>query len=333
MKLHKPFGLVMSLCLFLVTLHAQERYEYHHRQMGTQIRLVLYAVTKEKADSASKLVFERIDDLNQKLSDYLEGSELNKICQKPLENIRVSDDMFNILKTSLYISESTEGYFDVSAGPLIDLWRSSRRTKVFPPPDAIASALEKVGYEHISLPRKNTIYLRQREMDLDLGGIGKGYAADEALKVLSSQNIKSALIDMGGDISVSEAPENSKYWTLAFTYFDKDKKEVVQKIRLCNQAVATSGDLYKYVELDGKRYSHIVDPKTGWALDNGIQVTVIAEDGATADAMASALSVMGIDKSAKFLKGREDIKAFMVMSSKDFYQQWNNAPFDKHTIE
>src|SRR5690606_30194410 len=116
-------------------------------------------------------------------------------------------------------------------------------------------------------------------MQLDLGGIGKGFAADEAINVLRENGIHAALVDMGGDITVSEPPPNKEYWVLGFSYFDEKGEEIFKKIRLKNQAIATSGDLFQYTLIDGKRYSHIIDPKNGMALSNRIQVTTMAPNG------------------------------------------------------
>ncbi len=140
--------------------------------------------------------------------------------------------------------------------------------------------------------------------------------------------IKSALIDMGGDISVADPPPQMPYWTLGFSYFDAEGKEILQKVRLRNQAMATSGDLYQYVEINGRRYSHIVDPRTGMALDTGIQATVIASNATLADAYASAVSVMGIENTKIMGKGLRNIEVFLLERSPDRYRQWNSEGFE-----
>ena len=164
-------------------------------------------------------------------------------------------------------------------------------------------------------------------MKLDLGGIGKGFTADEVIKVLESHDVRSALVDMGGDIRVSNPPPNKECWMLAFSYYNEDDVEVVKKIRLKNAAVATSGDLYQFVEIDGIRYSHIIDPLTGLALNNSIQVTTIADNATEADAFASAFSVMGVARTADFIKTKSEIDVFIVQKSKNSFKQWNNSNF------
>lgn len=325
----------LAIVLFLVLSigsNAQTRFEYQHQQMGTQIRLVLYASGRIQADSASKAVFARIDELNAKLSDYLEDSELNALCAHTKKDVPVSSDLYVILKVAVAISKQTKGAFDVTAGPLIRLWRKVRKTKIIPSKSEMKKALRKVGYQHILFPDENTIRLEKKGMRLDLGGIGKGFAADEVLKVLKVYGITSALVDMGGDIRVSNPPPNKEYWVLAFSYYNVDGKEIVQKIELKNQAVATSGDLYQFIEIDDIRYSHIVDPKTGMALTNSIQVTTIAPNGTLADAYASAFSILGINDSKQKLKIIPNIEAFLVQRSKTNYQQWDSKGFEQFLI-
>jgi thiamine biosynthesis lipoprotein len=295
--------------------------------MGTQIRLAFYASDKQKADSVAHLAFRRIDTLNTKLSDYLENSELNYLCKQVGKDVVVSDDLYNILMEANSISKKTQGAFDVSVGPLIRLWRKARKRNELPDKAELDSVKQSVGYQHIKFPKKNTVLLTKHGMQLDLGGIGKGYTADEVLKVLENNGIPSALIDMGGDISVSNPPPNRDYWILAFSYYNKKGKEISQKIKLKNQSVATSGDLFQSIELDGIRHSHIINPKTGMALTNSIQVTTIAENGAMADAYASALSVLGFEGAKGVTQELTNFKYFMVGYSKDGHQQWSSPSF------
>ena len=306
---------------------SQNRFEYTHQQMGTQIRLVFYTKHKNKADSIATMAFRRIDDLNIVFSDYLEDSELNLLSKQPFKEVVVSDDLFNVLQKAVGISEITNGAFDVTVGPLIKLWRETHKTKEYPSISDMAAAKKSVGFRYITFPDQNIVQLNAKKMQLDLGGIGKGFAADEVIKLLEFHGISSALIDMGGDISVSSPPPNKEYWILAFSYYDKEGKETIQRIQLKNAAVATSGDLYQFVEINGIRYSQIIDPLTGMALNTNIQVTTIAQNATEADAYASAFSVMGIPQTMDFVKAMSTIDVFMVQKSKNTFKQWSNYNF------
>ncbi len=170
-------------------------------------------------------------------------------------------------------------------------------------------------------------------MKLDLGAIGKGFAADVVLIILDSLGIRSALVDMGGDISVGDAPPEKEYWTLGFSYTNAEGIEIFQKVKLKNQAIATSGDLYQHVEINGHRYSHIIDPRTGEALANGIQTTVIAPTATMADAYASAFSVMGIENTKLFLKIGSPMEVFVSEDNGMNHRQWKSEGFEKYVLE
>lgn len=301
--------------------------------MGTQIGLVFYDENKAKADSVAQLVFKRIDELNSRLSNYLPDSEINSLSNKPFMKVPVSNDLFYILKQSVNFSKKTKGAFDVTLGPLIELWRKARDNKQLPGIQEIRTAMVKTGSGNLQLPSKNVVELTKVGMQLDVGGIGKGFAADEAIKILKNNGVNAALVDMGGDITVSDAPPDKDYWILGFSYYDKNGKEVFQKIKLKNRAVATSGDLYQYVVIDNMRYSHIIDPRNGRALSNNIQVTTIAPNGTMADAYASALSVLGVEEGKRVVSKTDGLEVFVVEDIPDGYRQWNSPGFLNYVIE
>jgi len=323
---------IIFLLFTCFEVHAQERFEYTHQQMGTQIRLVFYTTDNDKADSVASLAFNRIDALNKKLSDYLDNSELSLLANQVQKEVVVSDDLYRVLTKAIEISEATNGAFDISAGPLIQLWRKSRKTKKLPSKLQLEIAKQNVGYSHIKFPKKNMVLLKANTMQLDLGGIGKGFAADEVISILESNGIHSALVDMGGDIRVSNPPLGKEHWVLAFSYFNELGKEVIKKIRLKNAAVATSGDLFQFVEIDGVRYSHIINPHTGIALNNSVQVTTIANNATEADAFASAFSVMGISNVKNNGKVLTNMEVFMVDNSKEGYSKWISEGFNQYVL-
>ncbi len=300
--------------------------------MGTWIRLVLYAPNKEKADSVSVLAFQRIDGLNTILSDYLLNSELNLLSNKKSGTHQVSDDLYRVLKKADSISRLTEGAFDVTVGPLTKLWRKAGRTKKMPGKRELSKARQSVGYGLLHFTDPNKVRLNSEGIQLDLGGIGKGFAADEVIKILESKGIHSGLVDMGGDIRVSDPPPGRDYWVLGFYYFDRYGKEHFQRIKLKEGAVATSGDLYRFVEINGSRFSHIIDSKTGVALKGGIQVTTISRYAADADAFASAFSVIGLDENALRDMDCRNLEVFMTNQSETGYKHWESPGFGRFLI-
>lgn len=331
----RALHLLFFICLFFFHsfLSAQTRFEYTHQQMGTQIGLVFYYNDELKADSIAQLVFKRIDELNTVLSNYLPQSEINLLSKSPNMNVAVSEDLFCLMSISGDYAKRTNGAFDITLGPLIELWKKARENRQVPSIAEIKTTQQRTGYGNVEFPTGNTVRLKQEGMQLDVGGIGKGFAADKAINLLKKNGITAALVDMGGDITVSDAPPNKDFWVLAFSYFDKNGEEVFQKLKLKNQAVATSGDLYQYALIDGKRYSHIIDPGSGMALSNNIQVTAIAPNGSMADAYASALSVLGIEEGMEVVIKTHGLEVFMVEDVPGTYKQWNSSGFVEFVIE
>lgn len=265
---------------------AQARYEYQHRQMGTLFRLVLYSADSAQAGRAAEAAFARIDSLNATFSDYRAESELSRLglLSDSLQDwIAVSPDMEKVLRQAQSVSARTDGAFDLTIGPLSRLWRRAFRQGEFPDSLALEAAREMVGHQKLEIhPEEPWVRLLRPGMRLDAGGIAKGFAVDEAMAVLRQHGLGAALVDGGGDLLAGEAPPGEKGWKIVIA------GDTV--LAVCNRAVATSGDTYRYLEWQGRRYSHIIDPRTGLGVAHGKQVTVLAPSCTLADALASALS-------------------------------------------
>lgn len=267
------------------------RYEFTQIVMGGSAHLVMFADSDRQAHDAARAAFARLNELDAVMSDYRSDSELMRLCSRPAgEPVRVSEDLARVLAAALDVSEKTDGAFDVTVGPLVQLWRRARQTATAPAADDLKTARAAVGFRWIDLnPEQRTVRLNAEHMRLDLGGIGKGFAADEAIRVLSSFGIDRALVDLGGDIVVSAPPPGQDGWRVLID----DGVSEPYTIRLSHAAVATSGDLEQHAIIDGVRYSHIVDPRSGQALTGGAAATVLASSGTLADALASAACVIG----------------------------------------
>jgi len=272
------------------------RYEFHRIRMGTPFTLVLYAASEAVANAAADAAFDRIGQLDRIFSDFDPDSELSRLCRSsgPGHPVSVSRELGHVLTRSLALSERTEGAFDVTIGPAVLLWRKSRRRKMLPTPSQLADARRRIGFRAVHFNRKQgSVELTKAKMRLDFGGIAKGYAGDEALAVLRKRGLTRALIDGGGDVVAGDAPPGKRGWTIGIAPLDQPDSNPSRFLLVQNAAVATSGDAYRYVEIAGKRYSHIVDPQTGLGLTRRCSVSVLAPDGLTADSLASALCVLG----------------------------------------
>lgn len=291
-----------------------QRFEFSQPHMGTTFRIALYAPDEETAWRASQAAFEYVARLDSILSDYRATSELMLLCQKAGSGpIKVGVDLFRILSISQAVATRTGGAFDVTAGPIIQLWRRARRTGEVPGRAKLARALALTGYRKLHLdPGTQEVQLDLPGMQLDLGGIAKGYAADKAIALLKAYGVRSALVAAGGDIVVGLAPPGEKGWRVSILQLSPDDKSAGGFLLIHDAAVSTSGDAEQFVEIEGVRYSHIVDPRTGLAVTGHSSVTVVARDGTTADAAATAVSVLGPTDGLEFIERERDAAAFII---------------------
>lgn len=258
--------------------------------MGVQVRMTVFAVDRPTAETSCRAAYQRIADLEQIMSDYRPTSELMRLCDHAGgPAVTVSADLFTVLTRSQEVARLSNGAFDVTVGPLVKLWREARKTKTLPAADALATARALVGREHVKLDAKTRgVTLALKGMRLDLGGIAKGYALDEAYRKLRAHGIRVALLEAGGDIVAGDPPPGAKGWKIEVVNAPRERRWIT----LRNRAISSSGDTEQYVEIGGKRYSHIVDPRTGLGLTTRVAATVIAPDGLTSDSLATTACVM-----------------------------------------
>lgn len=274
---------------------AQQRYVFEHQQMGTLFRIVLYASSDSLAQTATQAAFAKIDALNASLSDYLNDSELSQLTQADSGSVRaVSDPLWEVLRRGQQMARHSQGAFDLTIGPLSRLWRRAFRRQTFPEWERIEAARQRVGYQHLKLqPEKQQVRLLRDSLRFDAGGIAKGYAVDQAMAVLQNHEIRCALVDGGGDLLAADPPPGMDGWRIQIESLSKADTLSDETVLLQNGALATSGDTYRYLEWQGKRYAHIIDPRTGLGVSHGALVSVYCPDCSTADALASAVSVVG----------------------------------------
>lgn len=284
------------------------------------VRIVLYSESEEAATKAATAAFDRFRKLNGILSDYDSESELSRLNRSAGSGqcIPVSDDLWRVLERARQVSDATNGAFDITIGPVSRLWRRSRRRGELPPPDRLKEALRLVNYRSVQLaPDRQCVTLPQRSIMLDLGGIGKGYAIDEALSVLRQHGANKALVDASGDIGLGDAPPGALGWRVGIASPEPNGPPE-DFLWLANTAIAQSGDLWQHVEIEGKRYSHIIDPQTGIGLTDRSSVTIVAPNAMTADAFASAVSVLGPERGLRLIEGMPGVAA-----------RWIHAPEGK----
>lgn len=279
--------------------------------MGVDARLVVYAPDLKTAEDACAAAFERIAAMDSMMSDYRRDSELTRLSAAAGgPPVRVSPELFLVLRRAQEVARQSGGAFDVTVGPLVALWRQARKTGVLPAAAEIERARALVGWRKVQLDAQaSTVRLAERGMKLDLGGIAKGYADDEAQRVLKQHGVTRALVEMGGDIVVSGPPPGTEGWTIRVPNAGSDQRPA--DLRFADRAISSSGDTEQSVVIGGRRYSHVIDPRTGQALTNRVQVTVIAPDGLTSDPLSTALTLVGEQDRKKLLEEYAGTKAYV----------------------
>jgi thiamine biosynthesis lipoprotein len=291
-----------------------QRFEFSHPAMGTLITITLYAPDLAPAKTAAAAAFQRIDALEDIMSDYQADSELMRLCDQPFGTpVPVSKDLFYVLQRAQRTSKLSDGAFDVTVGPYVRLWRFARKRKVLPTPAEIAAARAAVGWQKLRLDaRARTVTLLVPNMRLDLGSIGKGYAADQAVQILKGRGIDRALVAASGDIAIGNPPPGQRGWKIGIAALDGATNQAPRTVLLHNAGISTSGDTEQFIEINGVRYSHIVNPASGLGLTNRIQATVIGLDATTTDCLDTTLSLLGVKRGLALADSLPHIAALIV---------------------
>lgn len=315
------------------------RYSFSEIHMGAPWKITFYADSPEVANHAAERVFARVEQLNQILSDYDRQSELSRLSTTgpSPQPVHVSDDLWAVLSRSQQLAIQSGGGFDVTVGPLTQLWRRARREKELPDPEVLGAAREATDFRALRLdPAAQTAQLLKPQMRLDVGGIGMGYAVDEALKLLRAEGITSALIDASGDIGASDPPPGQCRWRIGIAPL-RGTGPPSRYVELANNAVTTSGDAFQSVQIGDKHYSHIVDPHTGLGLTDHTAVTVIASDCITADGVATAVCVLGPTAGLKLIESTPGAAALIFRqvasdATDDKIETFESPNFADHVI-
>ena len=240
----------------------------------------------------------------------------------------VSADLFEVLRRSKEIYERSGGAFDVTIAPVGRLWRRARRDHKLPDPARLAEARPLVGSDKMLLdPKARTVQLKKKGMKLDVGGIAKGYAAQAALDVLKKEGITRALVGGAGDIVVGDPPPDAAGWKVAIAPLEPGKGGPTRVLLLANAAVSTAGDAERFVVIDGHRYSHIINPSTGVGVEDRASVTVVAPDGATADALETTVYVMGPERGLKLVDQTPGAAAIFVRLTPEGIKTFESSRF------
>ena len=280
--------------------------------MGTKWHIALYARNTQSANAAFDGAFALIAEIDADLTNYGRDSELNRLCRSaPHEHpVPVGEHLWTVMQAADRMSQLTDGAFDVTVGPLSKLWRRARKRGTLPDSDRLADAQRGVGHQFVEFHEPRSIQLTRAAMQLDLGGIAKGYAVDQAIRAVVEQGIESVLVNGGGDLGAAAPPPDRQGWLVKL---GAERPNLpTRSMWLSHAAVATSGDAFQFVEIDGQRYSHIIDPQTGKGTTHQSTVSVVASTCMQADAWASALSVLDPAKGMSLVDQTDGIEAIQI---------------------
>ncbi len=297
--------------------------------MGVQFRIVLYMDRPDEFVRVRNRVRDRIHEIEKSLSDYDSDSEISRIARSAPHDspVTISNDLRHVGRVSTRIHRLSGGAFDPTIGSVSVIWRMARKRNRLPSDFQIESAMTKVGWHHLNWHSDNKLRIDTAAVQLDFGGVAKGYAADQAIEICQANGIGRALVDAGGDIRVSAPPPGRAGWRIAVDCLPARHSALWNAGRLSitahNRGIATSGDAKQNLTRNGQFYSHIIDPRTGRAIRNGCAVTVLASDAATADAFASALSVLGSRKGRDLAEKTAGVEALFVCPNEDRGPIWS----------
>jgi len=286
--------------------------------MGTYMAVTVYASDEAAGRAAIAAAFERVEDIEAAASTYRRNSEVEKLRHAAGgPPMAVGPDLWRVLERAAEVSAETGGAFDVTVGPLVALWKKTWRRGKAPKADDLAAARALVGMSNVRLVREGRrVQLLKPGMRLVPGGIAKGYAVDQAVAVLRERGIQAALVDAGGDIFALGAPPERQAWLIGVRDPVHPGKILPKPLAVRDRAVATSGDYEQFGIVGGRRVSHILDPRTGQPVQGVTSVTVVAPDTMTADAYATAASVLGPAAAVAFADARPAIE-MMIISRQD----------------
>ncbi|MGH9936758.1 MAG: FAD:protein FMN transferase [Blastocatellia bacterium] len=280
------------------------RYEDSRVSMGCVYAIVVYGRDMTPLRRAAGAALDEVDRIDRLMSHYKQESELSRINREAAKApVEVDSELFDFIAECLRYSRESDGAFDITVGPLMKAWGFFRGEGRAPSEAELAEARNRIGYRHVILNQEDrTIFFDKTGVELDLGGIAKGYAVDRAVSILKQHGVASALVSAGGStIYALGAPPGKPAWELE-VQDPADRNKIATTVRLKDQALSVSGSYEKFFEFEGVRYSHVMDPRTGRPVQGVLSVAVIANDGTSGDALDNVFYVLGAERSGAWLK-------------------------------
>ncbi len=318
---------VFFICLSLVFVTGcrrdrKEDYEKVEKTgyfMGTVITLKMYTHDAEKGERVAEKAFERIKEIETLMSANIQDSDVGRVNgEAGTRWVKVHEDTLEVIKRGIYYGELSGGLFDITVGPLVKLWGIGTENPRVPSSGELEDAVKLIDYRDIGIKEEDgQVMLKNPGMMIDLGGIAKGYAADEVKNVMLSEGIDHAIINLGGNVLTVGGKYDGGYWKIGVQDPDAPTGSPMGTVKVKDRAVVTSGDYERYFEKDGKRYHHILNPATGYPENNGLKgVTIVTPVSFDADALSTTVFLMGLDKGMELVENLEDVEAVFITGDK-----------------
>lgn len=284
--------------------------------MGSRFQITAVHSDAKAGQDAVDAAYAEIERIEAIISEWRPASEVSEINRKAgVDAVAVSPELFNLIRRSLKVSALTGGAFDITFNTVGRLWNFKSHASPLPDPQAIRSAMADIGYRHVILDEaKHTVFLDRKGTQIGFGAIGKGYAANRAAFVLKERGVTGGIVNASGDLVIFGRQENGNPWRVGIAN-PLDRSKVFAYLEATEQAIVTSGDYENYIEVNGKRYGHIIDPRTGYPAPELRSVTIVCPDGELADALATGVTVLGVDAGLKLLNGLRGIEGMLVDQS------------------
>lgn len=320
MRIYKLHTIVLILLITTALgCRQQEEPTYKHARevMGTLAEVTAVADDRETARAAVEAAYARLDRVNALMSDYIDNSEIGRLNQLQAgQSLVVSPETFAVLRRAADIAEQSGGAFDITCRPLVWLWKRAGKEQQLPDQATLEKVRARVGWRHITLdPETRSVSPDIDELQIDLGGIAKGYALDLAAEAMQKRGARGGLVNVGGDIVAFGRREDGRPWQVGIrNAFDNG---LMGMLAVENHGVATSGNQQRFTIINGTKYSHIIDPRTGRPAEQAPSVTVIAPDGTTADACATVFSVLSVEEGKKLAEQLIGVEVFWAWGDRD----------------
>lgn len=313
-----------GIILVPVLLSAQEKYTRTLKLMGSRFDITVVAKDEVQANDYIDLAISEISRIEKEISSWDPESETSKIIANAgIQPVKVNRESFDLITRAVKISELTEGAFDITYASMDRIWKFDGSMNHLPTDDEIAQSIRKVGYKNIVLdPEHQTVFLKNKGMRIGFGAIGKGYAADKAKQLLISEGVNGGIINASGDLTTWGTQPDGSPWMVGITN-PLNKNKVFSWFPLDNNAVVTSGNYEKFVEFNGKKYTHIIDPRTGWPVSGLTSVTIFAPKAELADALATSVFVMGRETGIDFINQLPGMECVIVDDNGKIFKSEN----------